>query len=105
MASVLDVKEADRLAVLLKFVLDLAGESQRLRTGQVEAGILKLIPLKARAVEYGYGNQADGFGMARFTGPFEDGDGAQLGRVLAGFGHLAGGLGGGGQGGGGQEDR
>jgi hypothetical protein len=76
LAGILDVKEADRLAVLLKFVFDFAREGQRLGTGQIEATILELITLKPRAVEYGDGNQAAGFGMARLAGPLEHGDSA-----------------------------
>ena len=86
--ALLDVEEANGLAVLLEFVFDFAGQGQRLGTGQVDAAILKLA-----VIEHGDGDEAAGFGLARFAGPFENSNGAQFGRVLAGFGHLAGVLG------------
>jgi len=81
------------MAVLLKFVFDLAGEGQRLGTSHVDAAILKLFALNTRTIEDGDRNQAAGFRMAWLAGPLEHGDGAQHGSIMTGSCDLAGVLG------------
>ena len=89
LGGVANVKEANRLAVLLQFVFDLAGQRQRLGTGQVDAAILKLVPLDPRSVQDSHRHQSACFGAAYLAGPLEHGDGPQLGRGVAALRHLA----------------
>jgi hypothetical protein len=80
LACVLDVEEAQHLAVLLKLILNLARQPQRLRPGQVDAAVLQFA-----VGEDGHRHQPAGFGMPDLASPLKDGNGAQIGGVFGGF--------------------
>ena len=85
LTGVVNVVQANGLAVLLELVFDFAGKCQRRRARQIDAGVLEIL-----AVIETNRDEAAGFGMTFLAGPLQHRDGANLWRVLTGLGYLAG---------------
>jgi len=83
LTSIVDVEQANRLAVGLQFVLHLGNDRQRLGPSKVDSAILQLA-----CVEDGYRNEPACLGTSLIPGKLQHGNGAQFGAVLAVLRHL-----------------
>ncbi len=73
------------MAIVLELILDVALQCERLGLGEIDAGVIEILP-----VVDANGNKTAGLGMRFIAGPLEDRDSAQVWRIRFGFGDLAG---------------
>ena len=84
LAGIVDVKQANRLTVLLQFVFHLRNNRQRLWPSQVDAAILQ-----SARIQHSHGNETARLGISLVSGKLQYGDRAQFRAVFAVLCHLA----------------